>query len=79
MRCSSPIYQEILEVMVRAKSPFSSVSTITRRVSITRHDSRVHGALQDMEDAGLVTFDCQGWSLTDAGAEAHRELALEAA
>ena len=76
MPCNSPIYREILDVLNKAKSPIASVSTITRRVTVTRHDSRVHGALIDLEGAGEVVLTESGWKAVEKAPAGQQELEI---
>lgn len=59
----SKLREELLAVLTAAQSPVP-VSTLRRRITTTRHDSRIGATLRRLEQDGIARFTPDGgWVL----------------
>lgn len=62
MQTKHPLHHQIIRVLSARKSP-ALVHSIASEVTLTRHEGRVHSALVDLRNAGVVTWCANGWRL----------------
>ncbi|WP_018949064.1 hypothetical protein [Thioalkalivibrio sp. ALMg11] len=65
MQTNQPLHRQIIRILSARKSA-ALVHSIASEVTVTRHEGRVHSALMELREAGVVTWCSNGWRLKQA-------------